>query len=134
VFLLELDDDVGSEAVAGDLGISLHALTSIDVANTMKLQVTIAGKLLVALVDTRSTHTFVKEDVVSNLELPVTLRQGLSVKVANGERVASGGVCLRTDLDIVSECFTINLCVLPLDGFDIVLGLVFYPRPHHVEF
>jgi hypothetical protein len=123
VFLLELDDDVESEVVERDLGISLHALTGINVANTMKLQVTIVGKLLLALVDTESTHTFVKEDVVTNLALPRTSRQGLSVKVANGERVASGGVCLGTDLDIAGECFTINLYVLPLNGFDIVLGV-----------
>jgi hypothetical protein len=69
VFLLELDGEVESEAVAEDLGIFLHMLTDIDVANMMKLQVTIAGMLLVALVGTWSTHTFIKEDVVTNLAL-----------------------------------------------------------------
>jgi hypothetical protein len=36
VFLLELDDDVAEEAME-ELGISLHALTDIDVDETMKL-------------------------------------------------------------------------------------------------
>jgi hypothetical protein len=45
--------------MADDLGISLDALTSIDVANTVKLQVMVAGKALMALVDTSSTHTFI---------------------------------------------------------------------------
>jgi hypothetical protein len=123
VFLLELDGEVESEAVAEDLGIFLHMLTDIDVANMMKLQVTIAGMLLVALVGTWSTHTFIKEDVVTNLALLVTPRQELSVKVTNGEHVASSGVCLGTDMDIIGECFSINMYVLPLDGFDIVLGV-----------
>jgi hypothetical protein len=53
----------------------------------------------------------------------VTPRQELSVKVTNGEHVASSGVCLGIDMDIIGECFSINMYVLPLDGFDIVLGV-----------
>jgi hypothetical protein len=39
VFLLELDEDVGSEAVAEELDISQHTLTGTDIGNTMQLQV-----------------------------------------------------------------------------------------------
>ena len=49
-------------------------------------------------------------------------RHGLTVKVANGERVTSGGVCLRMPLQIGDEHFITNMYALPLDGFDIVLG------------
>jgi hypothetical protein len=37
VFLLEMDDDSEPNTVADELGISLHALTVIDIANIMKL-------------------------------------------------------------------------------------------------
>lgn len=63
VFLLELDDGVELEDLAEELGISLHALTGIDVADTMKLKVSIAGQQLTALVNTGSTHTFVNDHV-----------------------------------------------------------------------
>jgi hypothetical protein len=97
VFLLELDDDIEPEVVADDLGISLHSLTSIDVANTMKLQVMVVGKALVALVDTGSTHTFIQEGVATHLDMYPS-----------------------TDLDIVGEHFSINMYVLLPGGFDIV--------------
>jgi hypothetical protein len=48
VFLLELDDDVAEEEAVEELGISLHALTGIDVGETMKLRITIGGTPLVA--------------------------------------------------------------------------------------
>jgi hypothetical protein len=38
VFLLEMDDDMEEDATAEDLGISLHALTGIDISSTMKLR------------------------------------------------------------------------------------------------
>jgi hypothetical protein len=124
VFLLEMDDDVEVDTTADELGISLHALTSIDVANTMKLHVRIKGKTLVALVDTGSTHTFIKEGLLpQQLGLEVTPREGLTVKVANSERVTSGGVCRAAEMDIGSEHFNTNFYVLPLDGFDVVLGV-----------
>jgi hypothetical protein len=72
VFLLKLNDDDEVEVVADDLGISLHALTSIDIADIMKLHIQLNGKTLVALVDTGSTHTFVQEEVATQLDLPVT--------------------------------------------------------------
>jgi hypothetical protein len=61
MFLLEVDDDIKVDTAADELGISLHAFTGIDVANTMKLQVRIKGMTLVTLVDTGSTHNFLKE-------------------------------------------------------------------------
>jgi hypothetical protein len=45
-------------SVPEDLGISLHAITGIDVAETLKPPVTINGVTLTALVDSGSTHTF----------------------------------------------------------------------------
>jgi hypothetical protein len=123
MFLLEVDDDIKVDTTADELGISLHAFTGIDVANTMKLQVRIKGMTLVTLVDTGSTHNFLKEGLPPQLGLSVTPREGLSVKVANDERVTSGRVCHATYMDIGSEHFITNLYILPLDVLDIVLGV-----------
>lgn len=121
VFLLELDDDRTVEDMADELDISLHALTGIDVADTMTLQVVIKGVTLMALVDTRSTHTFVRDNVARQLGLPIAPRSGLSVKVANGDRVPSAGVCVDTAVHITDEDFHINCYALPLASFDVVL-------------
>jgi hypothetical protein len=123
LFLLELDDDTAAKAVTKDLRISLHALTSIDIADTMKLHVQVNDKTPVVLVDIGSTHTFMNAAVVNHLGLPATPRPGLSIKVANGERVASPGIYAATDMLIDDEHFSTNLYVLPLDDFDVILGV-----------
>lgn len=87
VFLLELDDDQDADKVAEELGISLHALTGINAAHTMRLRVQIGGETFIALVDSGSTHTFIHQDVARYLDLRVLPRPSLSVKVANGDRV-----------------------------------------------
>jgi hypothetical protein len=72
VFLLELDDGVEEVEAIEELGTSLHALTGIDVANTMKLRVKIHGTELLALVDTGSSHTFIRDSVAHQLGLQMT--------------------------------------------------------------
>jgi hypothetical protein len=123
VFLLELDDETEAEAAAEDLGISLHTQTGIDVTNTMKLLVQINDKTLVSLVDNGSTHTFVNTVVVTHHSLPMTPRPGLSVKVANSEHVASPGIYVAMDMIIDAKHLSTNVYVLPMDGFNIVLGV-----------
>jgi hypothetical protein len=56
VFFLELDDENEEEDVAAELGISLHALTGIEVGNTMQLRINIHGTSVIALVDLGSTQ------------------------------------------------------------------------------
>jgi hypothetical protein len=101
----------------------LHALTGIDVNNTMKLHVAVQGLTLVALVDTGSTHTFIQEAVASRLGIQVDPCPGLSVKVANGDRVTSSGVYPKLRLTIDDEAFDVTCFGLPLVGFDVVLGV-----------
>jgi hypothetical protein len=123
VFLLEMDDDMDEDATAKDLGISLHALTGIDISNTMKLQVRVHDLTLVALVDTGSTHTFIREAVASQLGLHVAPRLELYIKVANGDSVTSSGVYPKLRVAIAEELFDITCYGLPLASFDIVLDV-----------
>jgi len=100
VFLLEISDEETPTDADADLGVSLAALTGIatppDAQFTMKLRVRVRDFDLVALVDTGSTHTFIHDEVAQRLGLAVTRRPGLTVKVANGDRVPSQGVCRAT--------------------------------------
>jgi len=124
VFLMELaegePDPLGE---VHDLEISLAALTGLNSADSMMLQVSIGGAHLRALVDTGSTHTFVHSALVQCLGLAVTPRAGLNVMVANGDKVRSPGVCLATLVTIDTETFSIDCFALDLGGFDLVLGV-----------
>jgi hypothetical protein len=70
-----------------------------------------------------STHTFIKEEVTTQLGLLVEPRPGLSIKVANGDRVGCNGVCPKLPIAIDKEDFNVSCYVLPLDSFDVVLGV-----------
>lgn len=121
VFLLEMEDDANVASWAEEFGISLHVLTEIGTSSTMRLNVQIGCETFVALVDSGSTHTFIHTDAANHLGLHVTPRPSLSIKVANGDRVSSDGICPRTLLPIGDESFVVDLYSLPLTGFDLIL-------------
>ena len=123
VYLLEMEDDEELAAVQEELGISLSTLTGVTTSRTMKLRVTMGGRELMALVDSGSTHTFIHDTVARRLGLDITHRPGLTVKVANGEQVISLGVCRATTVLIEGEPFTLDCYALPLEGFDVILGV-----------
>lgn len=122
IFLLEVNEDEEDGETLEDIGISLHALTGTNIGNTMKLTARLKGVPLIALVDTGSTHSFINDSVVNRLQLKIEPRPGLTVKVTNGDRVTSAGVCTNLPLIIGDTEFSISCYTLPLDGFDIVLG------------
>jgi hypothetical protein len=122
VFLMELTEEYPTD-LADDLGISLHALTGLSSANTMQLMITIAGTKLCALVDLGSTHTFIHDVVVHSLGLDIVHQPRLSVKVANRERLLSYGAYKATTVTIQGESFVVDCYTLPLEGFDVILGV-----------
>jgi hypothetical protein len=109
--------------LADNLGISLHDLTGLSSTNTMQLMITIAGMELRALVDSGSTHTFIHDAMEHSLGLDIVHQPGLSVKVANGERLQSCGAYKATTITIQGESFVVDCYTLPLEGFDVILGI-----------
>jgi hypothetical protein len=59
----------------------------------------------------------------SQLHLDILPRLDLSVKVANGDKVATARVCCATHALIDMEEFVIDLFIILLDGYDVVLGV-----------
>jgi len=67
--------------------VSLHALAGITTENTMLLPVEVNGERLVALLDTGSTHNFLRGDAMRRLGLSPMGGDQLRVTVANGDRL-----------------------------------------------
>jgi hypothetical protein len=101
--LAEGEDPLGEDVT--NLEISVHALTGLGLANSM-MQVVIGGV-----------------EVVARLGLVVTEHAGLSVMVANGDRLHSPGICLATDVLIHDLRFSIGCFTLNFGGFDLVLDI-----------
>jgi hypothetical protein len=75
-----------------------------------------------ALVDSGSTHCFVHDTTAQRLGLVPLAQPGLSVGVANGDRVACTGLCPAVLVQIGGEHFRIDFYVITLGGYEVVLG------------
>jgi hypothetical protein len=106
-----------------DAWISLNAIMGILPMETLQLSVRVAGATLGTLIDSGSTHSFISASVVRRLLLQPMSHPGLNVVVANVDRVPSDGVCYGVHIFLNSEEFVIDLFVIPLEGYDMVLGV-----------
>jgi hypothetical protein len=120
IYLLQMDDDepADDELPAADPSISLNAITGLALTDTMQLNVKVADQTLGALIDSGSTHLFISASVAARLHLYPLHQPELHIKVANGDQVASAGMCHATHIFIDAEEF-----VIPLEGFNMVLGV-----------
>ncbi|KAJ4758083.1 polyprotein [Rhynchospora pubera] len=132
LFFLDVidDDEDNPKDISDDVfdtspEISLHAITGIPTASTMQLAVKIQGHHCLALIDSGSTNNFLSMAVIKGAGLPLVPKPGLSVAVANGDRLPSAGLCSNLALNIGDEIFSEHFFALPLDGFDVVLGCQF---------
>jgi len=105
--------------------ISLHAIAGFTTNDTMKIRVRIGESELIALLDSGSTSNFISMEAAQNLGLYFHDSVGASVIVANGDRVVCRGLARDVATRIGSEFFTIECYAIPLDCFDMVLGISF---------
>lgn len=89
----------------------------------MHFQGKLKGNLVISLVDSRSTHSFVDSKLVSQFNFQVKRRDGLRIVVENGERVRNLGQCKEVPVWFGNHAFLIDLYALNLSGFDVVLGV-----------
>jgi hypothetical protein len=101
---------------------SLHAVAGVPVGNPILLRVKLGAVNLVALVDTGSTHNFIGEAAAHRTGLPVQPRPRLTATVANGKKVVCPGVLRQAAVSIEGMTFNVDLYVMPLAGYDMVLG------------
>jgi hypothetical protein len=125
IYLLQVDDDItlAETEEVDDPRILLHGITRLANTETMQLAVRINDNILEGLVDSGSTHSFISASAASILHLEPDTRPGLHVMVANGDRIASVGICRAIHIFVDSEEFIIDLFVVPLEGYDMLLGM-----------
>eukprot|EP00267_Zea_mays_P045001 XP_020397235.1 uncharacterized protein LOC109941145 [Zea mays] len=87
-----------------------------------RVRVQVGAVTLTALLDTGSTHNFIAEAAASRTGLAVQTSPRLTATVANGERIACPGVFRQAPITIAGEDFCVDLYVMPLAGYDVVLG------------
>eukprot|EP00267_Zea_mays_P044908 XP_020397137.1 uncharacterized protein LOC109941068 [Zea mays] len=118
-------EDAAQEADAVDTSaplFSLRAVAGMPICDSMQVRVQVGAVTLTALLDTCSTHNFIAEAAASRTGLAVQISPRLTATVANGECIACPGVFRQAPITIAGEDFCVDLYVMPLAGYDVVLG------------
>lgn len=130
----EPEDDAPADAAALDTAepaafdpnapmISLSAIMGIRTEDTMQLRIQMGAHEFTALLDSGSTHNFISTTAAHRIGLHFHDSHGTHVIVANGDRVACWGVARDVAIRIDKEHFTVDCYSIPLDCYDMVLGV-----------
>ncbi|XP_066355020.1 uncharacterized protein [Miscanthus floridulus] len=103
--------------------ILLSAITDIRTVDTMQVHIAIGNYELTALIDSGSTHNFISSAAARRVGLHFQDSKGAHVVVANGDRVACHGLACAVAICIGEEHFTVDCYTIPLDCYDMVLGV-----------
>lgn len=101
--------------------ISLHALTGIDSAATMRIQATVGNIKFMVLIDSDSSSNFIDWKVMRNMRLYGKPVKGAEVMVANGDKMLVNSVCEAVPWSSQGFHTSTNFWVLHLQGCDAVL-------------
>ncbi|RZS20743.1 hypothetical protein BHM03_00053291 [Ensete ventricosum] len=87
----------------------------------LKIEGFLEQQFIIILIDARSTRNFMSSKVDAHLMLQK--EDYFEVKVANGQILKCNQKCSRVKLILQEQDVVADFFLLPLDGFDIVLGI-----------
>ncbi|CAJ2661796.1 unnamed protein product [Trifolium pratense] len=115
--VVDEEDEVEAECkVIGVLG-------SMGEYNTMKLEGKLQNIDVVVLVDSGASHNFISSKLATALELPITHMAARRIKLGDGHKVLSQGVCKGVKVNLGSMEVSVDALVLELGGLDVILGV-----------
>ncbi|VFQ64861.1 unnamed protein product [Cuscuta campestris] len=111
------------EEIIEEAEISFNAILGTSSAATMKLQGSIQNRNVLCLVDSGSTHNFISERLVNELNLVITSIPVLGVQIGDGSLVRCGKICKAVKLQLPGLSITQDFYPFSLSGSDLVLGI-----------
>jgi hypothetical protein len=105
--------------------IYLNAITGIHGKDTMQVCVTLGTHEFTVLLDSGSTTNFISCAASTCSHLRFQSGNGVYVRVTNGDRVDCRGLAHDVVIHIGQEEFIISCIAIPLDCYDMVLGVSF---------
>ncbi|XP_026428893.1 uncharacterized protein LOC113324818 [Papaver somniferum] len=116
------------------LEISLHALTENVVHDIICIAGHLQKKPIMILIDTGITHSFIDSQLTEQLGIHASPTGHMVVTVANGDSTISKGICHTLGWEMHGNQFSFDLRVLPLGGYDMVLGDDWLHHPDDITF
>lgn len=80
------------------------------------------------LIDSRSTHNFIKPQLTEQLGLHVKTIDAFKVYIGSGDYMVCNLVCSQVPLSLQGKSFSVDLYVLSIEGPDVVLGIHWLQR------
>ncbi|KAK9189837.1 hypothetical protein WN943_018436 [Citrus x changshan-huyou] len=117
-----ISDFVEETIITGDIS-SLNALVGQSTPRSLRLLDEINQQLVQVLIDSGSTHNFIKHAVAEVLGLVVQDTTTFRVHIGIGDSLVCRYVCSQVALSMQGHVFSIDLYVLPIEELDIVLGI-----------
>lgn len=102
--------------------LSLNAMTTVDTSNSIKLRTLVKNKVMLILVDSGSSHSFVSKHFAELAQLPTTPLPSRTVKMANGERLTTSEMVSNLQWYIQGETLSNDMLVLDMAPYDAILG------------
>ncbi|KAL4582748.1 hypothetical protein LXL04_007307 [Taraxacum kok-saghyz] len=112
--------------------ISLNAIRGEKTDKTFQVRAVIGSGMAWVLLDSGSTHNFIAKRAAEQLQIPVQYQPGLRVALPDGGKLASSGISRNLQMAVQGYEFSADFFAIPLEGFDIVLGIHWLKRLGHI--
>eukprot|EP00268_Persea_americana_P002744 TRINITY_DN10847_c0_g2_i3.p1 TRINITY_DN10847_c0_g2~~TRINITY_DN10847_c0_g2_i3.p1 ORF type:complete len:146 (+),score=23.58 TRINITY_DN10847_c0_g2_i3:612-1049(+) len=116
------EEDEANDQFTETPEISLHAISGTRALETLLVKGSLGHVAVSILVYSGSTHNFVSEKLAKKVGLRPLLGAGFEVVVASGDKLVSLGKCTKIQLNVQGVPIYVDFYLLPLDGYDVVLG------------
>ncbi|PNY02508.1 retrotransposon-related protein [Trifolium pratense] len=101
----------------------IGVLGSMGEYRTMKIKGRLQDVDVVVLVDSGASHNFISPKITAALGLQVTPISAKNIKLGDGHKVISQGVCKGVSINLGTMIVVVDALVLDLGGLDVVLGV-----------
>lgn len=117
--MMELHDIAQAE----QLSLSIHAMAGTPGANTLRLRAMIGNQVLLILVDSGSSDSFLNENMLPRIQCTVKTTNTIPVKIADGKFMHCNKIVPDLSWWCQGETFITNMRVLELGAYDAILGM-----------
>ena len=90
--------------------------------HSMKVRGTLLSREVTILIDSRASHNFIAESLISDLQIRCTPTQEFDVQMGNSDEIKGSGVCRGLRLQLAKLTVVSDLFPLKLVVSDVVLG------------
>lgn len=115
---LDLEDALAQQFCS----LSLNAIAGTDVGEAMRLRALVKKKVMLILVDSGSSHSFVTAEFLHKVDIVHETTTAKSVKVANGDTLITDKIVPGMEWLLQGHTFAADLRVLDIPTYDAILG------------